>query len=369
MIMDLYNENLARFKRAVALEPTDRVPFIPVANAYLAKSEGVLLKDYINDFELNCDTCLKAAASAGGWDGTQNDLFSPWLLPGQWLSQVYMPGAELGDDEMWQVIEKENMYVSDYDEIINNGFAGFYQKILVEKLGAPDKHLVPFFEYLPTASQRFKDAGIPCISGFNLVLPFEMFCGGRSLENFFVDLMDIPDKVEEAMKIVMDFQMKKYDEMLSFAKPIGVWIGGWRTAPYMLSMDVWQRFAWPYFKQFAELVISHGVTPIFHLDSNWDRGLEYFREMPEKTCIMGLDSKTDIRLAKKTIGDMMCILGDVPAELLALGTPEAVFDHSTALIRDIGPSGYILASGCDVPSNGKKENIKAMREAALKYDY
>lgn len=367
--MNLYEENLARFKRAVTLEPTDRVPYIPVANAYYAKSEGIKLKDYINDFELNCDTGLKSAASVGGWDGTQNDLFSPWLLPGQWLSEVYMPGSELGADDMWQVIEKENMLVSDYDEIINNGFEDFYQRITKEKCGDPDSHLASFFEYLPTASKRFADAGMPCISSFNLVIPFEIFCGGRSLEHFFLDIMDIPDTVEAATKVVMEYQMKKYDAMLTAAKPIGVWIGGWRSAPYMLSMEIWERFVWPYFKQFAELVLSHGVTPIFHLDSNWDRGLQHFREMPEKKCVMGLDSKTDIRLAKKTLGDRMCILGDVPAELLAFATAEKVFDHTTALISDIGPAGYILASGCDIPSNGKKENVKAMREAALKYQY
>jgi uroporphyrinogen-III decarboxylase len=280
-----------------------------------------------------------------------------------------MPGKELGDDDMWQILEKENMQVSDYEDIINNGFEGVYNRILAEKCGDPDKHLGPFFEYLPTATQRYADAGMPCYTSFILGTPFELFCGGRSLERFFIDLMDIPDLVEEASKVAMEYQMAKYDAMLAAMKPMGVWVGGWRGAPYMLSMEIWERFVWPYIKKFAELVLSHGVTPIFHLDSNWDRGLEHFREMTEKKCIMGLDSKTDIRLAKKVLGDKMCILGDVPPELLAFGTAEAVFDHATALISDIGPTGYILASGCDVPSNAKKENVKAMREAALKYNY
>ncbi|MDR1816073.1 MAG: hypothetical protein LBR00_05255, partial [Clostridiales Family XIII bacterium] len=65
-----YEENLARFRRAVALEPTDRVPYVPVGNAYYAKSEGVPLKDYISDFALATDTNLKSAASVGGWDAT-----------------------------------------------------------------------------------------------------------------------------------------------------------------------------------------------------------------------------------------------------------------------------------------------------------
>ena len=369
MANSLYEENLARIKRAVTLEPTDRVPYIPVANAYFAKSEGITLKDYITNFELATDTNLKAADTVGGVDGTQNILFSPWLLTDVWLSPVYMPGRELGDDEMWQVIEAENLTREDYDVILNNGFESFYEKYLIEKCGDPNKNLAPFFEYLPTATQRLSDAGIPCVCGFIIVNPFEMLCGSRSLENFFMDLLDIPDKVEAVCKVIMEFQLKKYDAMLGAIKPHGVWIGGWRSAPDMLSMEIWERFVWPWYEPFTELVLSHDVIPTFHLDSCWDRGLEHFRGMPAKKCIMGLDSKTNIRLAKKTLGDMMCILGDVPAEILAFGQPEEVFDHSTELINDIGPTGYILASGCDIPSNGKKENIKAMRDAALKYKY
>jgi len=365
MSSERYEENLARIRRAVALEPTDRVPFVPVGNAYFAKSEGVVLKDYISDFALATDTNLKSCASVGGWDGTQCELFSPWLLPGQWLSQVYMPGAELGDDDMWQVVEKVNMVPEDYRDIIDNGFAPVYQRILKEKCGDPDAHLAPFFEYLPTAKQRWADAGIPCIASAALVIPFELFCGGRSLPEFFMDLYDMPDIVEAACRVVMDEQMKNYEAMFSAMRPIGVWIGGWRSAPSMLSVELWERFVWPYFKEFTELALKYDATPLFHLDSNWDRGLAYFLEMPAKRCIMGLDSKTDIRLAKKILGGHMCILGDVPAELLAFGTPEQVSEHAKALIRDIGPEGYILASGCDIPSNGRKENIKAMREAAL----
>ncbi|MDR1795914.1 MAG: uroporphyrinogen decarboxylase family protein, partial [Clostridiales Family XIII bacterium] len=178
----LYEENLARFLRAVALEPQDRVPYIPVANAYYAKSEGVPLKDYISDPALACDTNLKAAAAVGGYDGTQSDLFTPWLLPGQWLSSVYLPGAELGGDEMWQVVEAESMSREDYRTILEGGFGDFYDAFLAERCGDPATHLAPFFEYLPTATQRFADAGMPCVSSFNLVIPFEMFCGGRSLE-------------------------------------------------------------------------------------------------------------------------------------------------------------------------------------------
>jgi uroporphyrinogen-III decarboxylase len=76
------------------------------------------------------------------------------------------------------------------------------------------------------------------------------------------------------------------------------------------------------------------------------------------------DYISNIRKAKAMLGDMMCILGDVPAELLAFGSSEEVYRYASRLIVDIGPAGYILASGCDIPANEKKENVKAMVDAA-----
>ena len=60
----------------------------------------------------------------------------------------------------------------------------------------------------------------------------------------------------------------------------------------------------------------------------------------------------------------MAIMGDVPAAMFALGSPEEVYDYSMNLINKIGPSGFILSSGCDVPYNAKPENVKAMISAA-----
>ena len=78
---------------------------------------------------------------------------------------------------------------------------------------------------------------------------------------------------------------------------------------------------------------------------------------------MALDGKTDIYAAKEIVGDMMCIMGDVPAEMLAFGTPEQVYNYSINLIKNIGPTGFILCSGCDIPFNAQYENVLAMKRA------
>ena len=360
---DLFEKRLNRIKDAIAFKEVEKVPVAPCANAYFARQKNVLIKDYITDFDLASDVniaCLKEM----GADVTQNVIFSPYLLPNQWLSKVAVPGKELGGDELWQVLEGETMKAPDYDEILNDGFGAFHEKFVRERLDDNNQKLAPFFAYLPTAYKKFFDADIPCICDFLMITPFEFFCGGRSLEKFFLeDLLDNPDKTEKAFQAAMDHLLPMYRNMMKDTNPTGVWIGGWRTASELLSAKIWDRFVLPYFHQYAALCVEMNVIPIFHLDSNWTRDLEKFLEFPAKKCIMALDSSTDIQRARKVLGEHMCIMGDVPANMLAFSPKEDVYDYTMGLIRRIGPKGYMVSSGCDVPFNAKLDNVQMMAKA------
>jgi uroporphyrinogen-III decarboxylase len=107
------------------------------------------------------------------------------------------------------------------------------------------------------------------------------------------------------------------------------------------------------------------LIPILHLDSNWDRELSRFRELPKARIIMALDGETDIFLAKEILGDHMCIMGDLPATMMAMEDADTVYEYSIRLKRKLRPEGFILHSGCDIPDNAKLENVQAMVSAAL----
>jgi hypothetical protein len=47
-----------------------------------------------------------------------------------------------------------------------------------------------------------------------------------------------------------------------------------------------------------------------------------------------------------------------------LGIRDEVYGYSTRLIRELGPEGFILQSGCDIAPNARLENIRAMVAAA-----
>jgi len=153
------------------------------------------------------------------------------------------------------------------------------------------------------------------------------------------------------------------DTAMSRGYPI-VWVGGWRTAPAMISPKMWKRFVWPYIRRLIYEVLDAGLIPLLHLDSNWERELLRFREFPKGKVIMALDGDTNIFKAKEVLGGHMCLMGDVPASLLAFGSPDEVYDYSFKLINEIGPEGFILQSGCDIPANAKLENVQAMVAAA-----
>jgi uroporphyrinogen-III decarboxylase len=247
----------------------------------------------------------------------------------------------------------------DYDLIINKGFNAWSQDFFFNRLDNLMAKVGPALAYTPTACQKFVEAGIVPFTPMTFTIPFEMFCGGRTMVKFTKDLFRMPDKVQAAMDVAM-IDIVEGVKQACAQKPIAAWVGGWRAASEFLSPKTWNRFVWPYFKKVVETVAEAGVIPLLHLDSNWERDLASFRELPKGKCIFAPDGSTNIFKVKEVLGDHMCIMGDVPAALLAIGNSDDVHQYATKLINEIGPSGFIMASGCDVPANAKPENVAAM---------
>ncbi len=366
--MSLYEDRVELFYKSVHFEKVDYIPFSACASAAWSKLGGMVLRDYLQDYEKALDVNIRCSKEFGA-DSVQGVLECPFLSANNWLSNIAMPGDPgVGEDDLWQIKEKELVRFDDYKFLEEQGFDAFESEILSRMDQDQVSPIAEFSKHIHTAEQQFVENGIPNIRSFIMVIPFELLCGGRSLEAFFMDdLFDEPDYIEKIMDIIQEAQLKRYRKMMEEQKPIAVWIGGWRSTPEMVSPAIFDRFVWPYLKDFANLCLEMSVVPMFHLDANWDSQLKRFLEIPEKSSVMCLDSKTNIRLAREVLGDHMCILGDVPANMQAFKKYEDVYAYVTAVIDDIGPYGYIAASGCDIPINAKRECVKAISDAAHQY--
>ncbi|MEW6624849.1 MAG: uroporphyrinogen decarboxylase family protein [Bacillota bacterium] len=360
---ELYNERLNRILKAVALEKPDRVPVVPLGDSFCAKHLGVKLSDFCTIPKLSNEIMLKSFTSLGEVDGLQHISFYVHNLSSIWLSKLKIPGRDLPDDELWQVEEIELMTVEDYDFIIEKGYNAFIGEYYMNRLDNLGEKMQPFFQSFPEAIQATIKLGIVPFSPAIVTIPYENFCGGRSMVAFLRDLYRIPDKVQAAMDVAVEEMVENTRQLLRAVKPIAIWVGGWRAASEFLAPRLWQRFVFPYYKQVVNAVAEEGVIPVLHFDSSWTRDLEYLRELPKGKCIFSPDGMTDIFKAKEILDGHMCIMGDVPAAMFTLGTPDEVHDYCKRLISEIGPTGFILAQGCDIPPNAKPENVKAMIDA------
>ncbi|MBR0404636.1 MAG: hypothetical protein IJI68_05485 [Eggerthellaceae bacterium] len=366
--MKLYQEHLERTMKAVHMEKVDKVPFSFAGSAYIAKRQEVPISEAISDWPRIVTEAVKFCKDHPGIDNVHQPCMTPYTMPLLWLSEVKVPGVDLPDDEIWQVHEKEIMTFDDYQAIIDEGYFAWRDAYLKERLGDPVSKAGSYFAYSPTIVERMRDeAGIPVMAMAITGTPIENFCGARGLENFFIDMMEEPELVKQAVDVAFETMLEGYIDQLR-SHPVAAWVGGWRAAPQLMSHDTWMEFVWPYIRKMVDVTIEMGVVPFLHFDSCWDSELETLRELPARTCVLMLDGDTDIRKAREVLDERMCLLGDVPASLLAFGTAEEVYDYATKLIDDVGPkTGLMLSSGCDCPPNAKHENVDAMIQATLDY--
>ena len=362
----LLQERRNRILKAVSLERPDRVPVVLEYAGFAALVTDTPMAEFISTPGMATQTMIKAYEHVGGGDAVNYGSFSPYSLSYSFGAKVKVPGTDLPPDEMWQVVESELMTRENYDRILDVGWKAFFKEFLSSRVfDDADTGLLPANQKKVDVTGLWAEKGIPVLSGGDVTTPFELLCGGRSLEKFFMDLVEIPDKVQAVMdEIVPHLAINVTKKAAERGYP-AAWVGGWRTAPFMISPEMWDRFVWPYFRRLVNDVLESGLIPLLHLDSDWERELGRFREFPKGKLIIALDGDTDIFKAKNILGDHICLMGDVPASLLAFGNPEEVYHYSRKLIKELGPEGFILQSGCDIPANAKIENVQAMVAVAM----
>jgi len=366
--VELLQERTARIRKAVALGRPDRVPVVLEYAGFAARVTRTPMPEFLLELRRSVEVMIQAyelVTQGLQADGMNYGRFSPFALSYLWLSKVRVPGVHLPEDASYQVVEKELMKLEDYDRILKDGWPVFFEAFMRERvLEDVDPRFLPRNQGSVEVVGRWAGLGVPVLRSYTVAPPLEFLSGGRSLTCFLMDLMEIPEKVERVMEAMMPHMSEiPCRQSLREGYP-AIWVGGWRGAPSMLSPEMWERFVWRYFRKLVQEVIEAGLIPLLHLDGCWDRELGRFRELPRGKLIMALDGHTDIFKAKEILGDHVCLMGDVPATMLAFDSPETVYSYCSRLVREVGPKGFILHSGCDIPENARLENVRAMVAAS-----
>lgn len=369
----IYEQRVNNYKNAVKFK-NNKILTAYGGPATPAKFMNIKMKDFIFDTKLGFDAYIK-------YINKLNELVPIDCLntpyPGKmhvfitllWFSKVKAPGRELSDDSLWQVDERAVLQIKDYDFIIKNGFYGLRDLILPKVIDMDE--LANFMEYLneegPYQAKTFVENGYPIVNGMAIAPPFEVLCGARSMAQFYNDCYKMFDKIKETQDAMMPQLIDFVKNTMKGSNALGAWVGGWRGASALVSPKIWDTLVWPYMKTFANMLLKENYIPIFHLDQNWDRDIDRFLEIPKQSCVLNTDGMTNLKIARKKLGDHVAFLGDVPAPLLSTASAQEVADYVKRLIDDVGPKGLIISSGCDAPPNAKFDNMVAMYKTAAEY--
>ncbi|MCJ7791202.1 MAG: hypothetical protein MUP49_02130 [Dehalococcoidia bacterium] len=372
-----------RVEAAIQLEPYDRVPVAPLTDVMFAsRHKGMTVAYGISHWREGFQAMVDVFDEVGGWDAMILPGYSLPLTPtvgaGVMASlgsgRYKFPGqdAAVSVDSQPQYEERELLAVDDYDEIIKLGWSRFAEKNRGRFTPFSPEDIISWARrqtaHYIKEKETWEARGIPSLCGAIIESPLMFFSTKRSLISFTMDLHRIPDKVQAAMDAVVDEFIAEAIEATRLTGIPGVMLILERGGGFYYPLKIFERFEFPYMKKMVEAFAAQGLLTVLHFDQDWTINLPYLRELPKKMCICELDSTTDIFKAKEILKDHMCIMGDVPASLTSIGTPEEMEAYCKKLIDVVGKdTGFILSSGCTVPADARFENFKAMIDTAKNY--
>lgn len=138
----------------------------------------------------------------------------------------------------------------------------------------------------------------------------------------------------------------------------------------VISPRQFKEFSLPYLKKLIAYIHSRGKSVTLHICGKTNKIWEYMVEAGAD-CI-SIDNDASLLEAKLKVGHKVRLMGNVkPSEVMLQGTPEDVRKASIDCIKEAydNPKGFILASGCSLPTETPLRNIKAMMDTVRAIGY
>lgn len=360
-----------RVETTLALKEPDRVPFAPAFHCAPALLTGMTIEEYFFNISKSYKAVKQVWEMFGGFDMYSG--CSPLLvhyLPIPDSHSLFYFDWDLPKGNIpAQMHEREIMKRQDYDRVIEEGFRTFRR--FSKELRTQEMNYLAEYAKLDTDSWLAK-MDVLALSHSFVCAPVDMLSFLRSFDRFLIDLYKIPDKVIAACESTVAEALRPLDKQLTFMTkqkvPKFVLVGFSRIANDFVSPKRFELF-WPHIREIANYIISKDCIVQFHLDNNYSEVLEYFTEFPKGKTMFHLDT-TDIFKAKDILGNEACIMGNIPPQLTALGTPREVKKYcETQIAGCMEGGGYILCSSCVLPDIIPASNLKALKDSVMKYGF
>ena len=404
-----YQSRVAIFKDIVLMEKTpERVPILPFGVFMQPQLYG------ISPYDAMYDTDRMLTAQLSFLKDYKPDYFVTPALIGYGkvfdildYKQYKLPGHGISKNSGWQYVEDEYMLADEYDALINDPSDFWFRTLMPRAYGAlePLKMVSPFTDMweavlvsaqmipfgIPPVRDALKvllDAGNEAMAWIQKVGAYEMHAkamgfpgcfGGatkapfdilgdtlRGTRAMMLDMYRQPEKIIEAAERLTPLAISQGVRGATMAGCPVVFIPLHKGADGFMSDAQFAKFYWPTLKALIIGLAEEGCVPFCFCEGSYNTRLQYVNELPPASCMWVFD-RTDMTKAKETIGNKLCIGGNVSSGLLLTGTPDEVKTYCRHLIDVAGKNGgYLMCTGTAM-DEGKADTLHAMIDYTREY--
>lgn len=191
----------------------------------------------------------------------------------------------------------------------------------------------------------------------------------RGQEDLFVDILMEPGSVKRAVGVITETLLEYFDALIDTGVH-AIMMDTLFASQSIMSKEMWLEFEGSYVRKLADHVHSRGCMLMIHNCGNgiyFDVQIETMH--PEAISFLHLpDDVSSPAELKKKYGRATTLIGHVDPTWIINASEEEVRAECRKQIDQYKEGGgYILATGCEYPSNADLRNAAVMVETAKEY--
>jgi len=404
----LFAERIQKVDTAISLKESNSIPVATLVGTLPYVLDGTSFKASMYDYprasqalinyyqEFQPDATMHTAFTSGRANEIAQSSMIDW--PGR-------PGTRVSDSSTHQVIEQEYLSPEEYPEILKD-FTGFMLRKYIPRAypalkGLADIRFVPsiVLNTTPMASlysvqaqeafatlaeigkedakaaaaskevaNKLAEMGFPPFMTGAGEAPFDIIGDYyRGTLGALTDQLEYEDELAAMCDMLADIQIESYAYFNVASLPVKrVFFPLHKGMDGFMSPQQYEKLYWKPLKKIMMALIEMGVTPFIYTEGKYNTRLEQLADVPKGKVIYHFET-VDMKEAKRILGDVACISGNLPIYLLEYGTKEQVVDHIKYLIDTCAPGGgYIFDTNAGI-DNAKRENIEVMFDTLHTY--
>jgi len=318
----------------------DRIPAYPIMGQFNAQLVGASIKEFLLDPE------IFVKAQVAGYERYKPDII---VMQGDLLMEPEAMGNELRFPE-------DSMCISTKYALEDKGKLSSLQPPDPTK----DGRMPVYLEIIAETKKIITDS---IVSGV-LAGPWTIAIGLRGANDLIRDAIKDPDYVHELMRFCTQISIR-FGEVF-YPLKAGLSYSEAPASCSLISPKMYRAFIFPYHKQIVDHFKEKKVGTGLHICGYTDPILEDI--VNTGVTNISIDAPTNFAKAVEVTKGKAVLIGNVNTNLFFLGSKDDM-EKAVKNCIDIAAtnSGFILASGCEVPGIAPPEKIQWFMDAARKF--